>query len=84
MVYPTDFNVLEKFTVLLYDRSSSESSVVAARRTLFTQENRLYDAIPPTRAALFQHVLHAAKPGRIHLGTILIAHTALPHQNKWG
>src|SRR6218665_3023031 len=26
------------------------------RRTLFTEKNRPYDKIPPTRAALFQHV----------------------------
>src|SRR6218665_1696410 len=46
MVNSHDLDVLEKFTVMLYDRSSSESNVDSARRTLFTQKNRPYDKIP--------------------------------------
>jgi len=60
MVNSHDLDVLEKLTVMLYDRSCSESNVDSARRTLFTQKNRPYDKIPPTRAACFNmcFVLH--------------------------
>src|SRR6218665_873316 len=78
---------------MLYYRSSSESNVDSARRNLFTQKNRPYDKIPPTRAALFQHVLRAAYqagyiwgcscciPGWIHKA--LVPHARLPHPNEW-
>src|SRR6218665_1920828 len=49
LVNSHDLDVLEKFTVVLYDRSSSESNVDSDRRTLFTQKNRPYNKIPPTR-----------------------------------
>src|SRR6218665_1755378 len=60
MVNSHDLDVLENFTVMLYDQSSSDSNVDSARRILFTQKNRPYDKIPPNRAALFEHVLRAA------------------------
>src|SRR6218665_2556123 len=49
MVNSHDLDVLEKFTVMLYDRSSSESNVDSARRTLFTQKNRPYNLISRLR-----------------------------------
>src|SRR6218665_3059855 len=84
MVNSHDLDVLEKFTVMLYDRSSSESNVDSARHTLFTQKNRPYDKIPPTRAALFQHVLRAAYQAGYIWGQALVPHARLPHPNEWG
>ena len=85
MVYSNDFNVLDlvKFTVILYDRYSSESSVGAVIRTLFTQKNRLYDATTPICAALFQHVLSAYQAENIWRQS-LIAHATVPNPNKLG
>src|SRR6218665_849186 len=49
MVNSHDLNVLEKFTVMLYERSSSESNMDSTRRTLFTQKNRPYNLISRLR-----------------------------------
>ena len=46
-----DLQKLEKFVVLMYDRSSAASCVNEARLDHFARKQRTYDAIPPTRAA---------------------------------
>ncbi len=51
---------LERFTVLLYDRTSSHDSVNQARKQLFTQKGRAIDGISPTQAALIQYTKRAA------------------------
>lgn len=48
---------IERFAVLLYDRGSELSSVDEARQQLFCQRSRTLDRIPPTSAALEQHLL---------------------------
>ena len=52
--------ILEKFVVLMYDRSSSSDDVDEARLDLFTRKQRPYESIPPTKAALIQHAKRAA------------------------
>ena len=49
-------SVLERFVVLLYDRTSDLELVNDARKWLFTQKSRTLDNIPPTQAALRQHI----------------------------
>ena len=44
--------LLERFVVLLYDRTSSQKYVNEARKQLFTQSGRSIEAIPPTPEAL--------------------------------
>ena len=51
---------LERFVVLLYDRISSQESVNQARKQLFTQKDKTIDGLPPTQAALIQHMKRAA------------------------
>ncbi len=46
---------LERFVILLYDRTSSQESVNQARKQLFTQKGRTIDGLPPTKALLVQH-----------------------------
>ena len=46
-----DLQKLEKLVVLMYDRSSAASCVNEARLDHFARKQRIYDAIPPTRAA---------------------------------
>ncbi|KAL9951067.1 hypothetical protein ACROYT_G043662 [Oculina patagonica] len=55
---------LEWFVILLYDRTSNKANVNEARKQLFPQKGRAYDAIPPTRAALLQHTKRAAYQAR--------------------
>ena len=51
---------LERFVCLMYDRTSSTSSVNECRRILFTKRNRDIQNIPPTLDALTQHTKRAA------------------------
>ena len=47
---------LEHFVVLLYDKTSTATSADEERTDLFTRKGRSIDLIPPTSAALYQHV----------------------------
>ena len=51
---------IEKFIVLLYDRSSTSFKVDKTRKKLFSQKRILFDNIPSTSAALKHHVRRAA------------------------
>ena len=51
---------LERFVILMYDRTSNNTNVNETRKQLFAQKGGAYDAIPPTRAALLQHTNRAA------------------------
>ena len=51
--------VIEKFTVLMYNKTSSKSTVNEARQFLFTHKLKSLESIPPTKAALFQHTKRA-------------------------
>jgi len=53
-------HIFERFVVLMYRRTSSNSTVNQKHKELFTSLNRSIDNIPPTSAALTQHVLRAA------------------------
>jgi len=59
---------LERFTILLYDRTSYLISIDEARKQLFCKKGRTIDAIPPTRAALLQHIKRACVSRRTFLG----------------
>ena len=50
------FRCLERFTVVLYDKTSELESVNGARRELFCQKTKAMEHIPPTQGALIQHV----------------------------
>ncbi|KAG0709952.1 hypothetical protein GWK47_023789 [Chionoecetes opilio] len=53
------FQLLERFTVIIYNKTSNLDSVNEARRKLFSQKNRPMEKIPPTQEALLQHTLRA-------------------------
>ena len=55
-----DLQSYEKFVVVMYDRSSADTSVNDSRRDLFARKQRPYDAIPPTQSALKLHSKRAA------------------------
>ena len=54
-VSPDDLNAIERYVVLLYQRTSALSHVTEARKQLFAQ-NRKMENIPPTLHALEHHV----------------------------
>ena len=55
-----DFAELERFVVLLYSRTSSLTNVNNTLKHLFSYCNRQLEHIPPTAAALLQHVKREA------------------------
>ena len=59
-VNDNEMDILEKFVVIMYDRSSTATGVNNARLDMFARKQRPYQAIPPTRSALLQQVKRAA------------------------
>ena len=54
------FQLLERFAIIIYDKTSSLQSVNAARKELFCQKNRTMEKISPTQDALLQHTKRVA------------------------
>ena len=75
---------LERFVVLLYNRTSASTEVNDVRRVLFTQKGRTIENIPPTQAALTQHVRRAVYQGGHIWGQALIARPEYPDPSSWG
>ena len=46
------FEILERFTIVIYDKTSSLRSVNNARRELFTKQNRMLECISPTQVGI--------------------------------
>jgi len=53
------FKTLQRFVVLMYDRTCPASTVNECRRLLFTKKSRTIENIPPTADALMQHTKRA-------------------------
>ncbi|XP_041369568.1 uncharacterized protein LOC121383547 [Gigantopelta aegis] len=53
----TTFASLERFTCILYDKTTNQSSVNDLRQELFSQSTHAMESLPPTQAALLQHNL---------------------------
>ncbi len=49
-------SVLERFVILMYDCTSDITGINEARKQLFTRKSRSLENLPPTLAALEQHV----------------------------
>ena len=77
-------NTLERFVVLLYDRTSSHEHVNDARKQLFTQKQRAMDALPPTREALRQHIRRTAYQAGYCWGQMMVPAADLPSPSEWG
>ena len=77
-------DTLERFVVLLYDRTSSHDHVNDARKQLFTQKGRAIDALPTTREALRQHIRRTAYKAGYCWDQMMVAATELPSPSEWG
>ena len=75
--------VIERFVILLYDRTSTSTEVNQARKRLFAKTSSV-QRIPPTRAALEQHVKRAAFQGGHVWGQALSPDPVLPSPSAWG
>ncbi len=75
--------LLEQFVVLLYDCTSSLEHVNDSRKELFTKKGRAIDLLPPTQAALFQHIKRAAYQAG-HWAQVMIAAPEMRSPVDWG
>ncbi len=87
--YPADIEkddtaMLEKFVVTMYDRSSSTAAVDNARLEPFAKKQRSYQAIPPTPAALVQHIRHAAHQAACVWSHALVCQPEKKNPAEWG
>ena len=76
-------NTIERFVILLYDRTSKCADINKARKKLFAKKTEVKQ-IPPTRAALEQHVKRAIYQGGHVWGQALLAFPVLPSPTSWG
>ena len=74
---------VERFTILLYDRTSTSIDINKTRKKMFSKNNNV-NLIPPTRAALEQHVKRATYQGGHVWGQIFLPTPNLPSPTSWG
>ena len=60
-----DIRILERFTCLLYSRTTTIESVNECLRHLFTKQGRQVDKIPPTKDAFLKHIKRAVHQARL-------------------
>ena len=77
-------NEIERYVVVMYKNTSQLSKVNEARKQLFSSGNRKIEKIPPTKAALQQHVRRAAYQAGHIWGQALIPNPTLPSPSDWG
>ncbi|KAK3083940.1 hypothetical protein FSP39_005667 [Pinctada imbricata] len=75
---------LERFCVLLYDRTSECAGVNTARKDLFTRKGRPIENIPPTSAAFLQHVKRATYQAGYCWGLSLYPSPDVTDPFTWG
>lgn len=80
----TCLSLVEKFVVLLYDKSSDCLDVNAARKDLFCRKSRTLSNIPPTQSALVEHTKRAAFQAGHIWEQSLIARPEIPSPDNWG
>lgn len=76
--------LLERFVVLLYDRTSCQQHVNDARKQLFTQKGRGIEGLPPTQDALMQHIKRAAYQAGHCWAQVMNPIPELPSPSDWG
>ena len=74
---------LERFVVLMYDRTSECLAVNEARKQLFIQKSRTLENIPPTKATLEQHLKRGCYQERFW-SHALVHNPQLPSPPNWG
>ena len=78
-----DFCQLERFVILLYDRTSPLTNIDETILDL-SRKGRSMEAIPPTRAALLQPTKRAVYQGRHCWGKAMDRNLIMPSPKDWG
>jgi len=83
-VDPQSMAELERFIIVMYSRTCTLSRIDEARKELFTQGSATIENIPPTKAALFQHVKRAVYQAGYVWSQALMPAPDLPSPELWG
>ena len=83
-VTPEDMEHIERYTEILYQRTSPLSHINEARKQMFAAGNRRIENIPPTQEALKQHVKRAVYQAGYIWGQSLIGVPEMPSPSSWG
>ena len=76
--------MIERFVILLYDRTSNLAKVNEARQELFSKKSRTLEKTPPTQAALLQHTKRAVYQGGYVWAQTISTQPVLPSPSEWG
>ena len=74
---------IERFVILLYDRTSTCTDINTARRKMFAKKHNA-QLIPPTRAALEEHVKRALYQGAHIWSQLSVSTPEMPSPCMWG
>ncbi|KXJ17320.1 hypothetical protein AC249_AIPGENE16297 [Exaiptasia diaphana] len=73
-----------RFVVICYERTSSLTRVNRQRQQMFSKKSKTIDSIPPTKAALVQHMRRAIYQGVCVWRQTLVPQPVLPCPSAWG
>ena len=76
--------VIESFVISLYSVSCTLTDVNKARHQIFAQSSRTFEYIPPTKAALLEHIKRTTHLAGYVWVQSIIAKQVLPSPNLWG
>ena len=75
---------LERFFILQYSKTCGQTRVNKARSYLFQTSARSLDRMPPTQAALYQHIRRALQQAGYIWAQALVLQPVLPPFTDWG
>ena len=78
------FAIIERFVILMYNRTSEAFDINIARKELFANCGGQIDKIPPTKAALMQHLKRAVYQGSVCWGHAVNLNPVMPNPSTWG
>lgn len=76
--------VLEHFVVVMYNKGCGLERVNEARLRLFASGKKMLESLPPTQAALYQHIHRAMLQASFFLSQATSVHQVIPNFENWG
>ena len=75
---------LERFVVVMYSKGCGLAKVNEARHRLFTSGKKTLESIPPSQAALFEHIKRALLQASFYWNQSTSVHQEIPDFREWG
>lgn len=77
-------SVLERFIIIMYDRTSECVSLDTARMQMFTKKSKSLESLPPTSDSFLQHVKRAVYQAVHCWGHCMEKQPHFPDPSEWG